>query len=109
MNPGIILVLAAMAVLLLNKNKSGSSNTSNTLSIAQMRTMLVNWANANTTDSYNTRAYVIELFQNGMSDAEISYVYDYIFNYVTKGLRPAASTSLALQIQAISDKYQIFT
>lgn len=109
MNPGIILVLAAMAVLLLNKNKSGSSNTSNTLSIAQMRSMLVNWANGSVTTDYNTRSYFVELFQNGMSDTEISYVYDYIFNYVTKGLRPAAGTSLALQIQAISDKYQIFT
>jgi len=108
MNPAILLAFAAVAVMLLNK-KNAPSNTNNTLSIAQMRSILVNWANANTTDTYNERAYVIELFQSGMSDPEISYVYDYIFNYVNKGLRPAAGSSLALQIQAISDKYQIFT
>jgi cytochrome c-type biogenesis protein CcmH/NrfF len=109
MNPAIVLVLAALVVMLVNKNKQSGSNTTTTLSVSQMRAILVNWANANTTDSYNTRAYVIELFQSGMSDSEISYVYDYIFNYVNKGLRPAATSSLALQIQAISDKYQIFT
>jgi hypothetical protein len=109
MNPAIVLVIAALVAMLLNKNKQSGSNTTTTLSISQMRNILVNWANANTTDSYNTRAYVIELFQNGMSDSEIGYVYDYIFNFVNKGLRPAANTTLALQIQSISDKYQIFT
>ncbi len=109
MNPGIVLAIAAIVILLMNKDKQSSSGGTTTLSIAQMRTMLVNWVNTNITNDYNTRGYMVELFQNGMSDSEIAYVYDYIFNYANKGLRPAAGTTLALQIQSISDKYQIFT
>jgi hypothetical protein len=43
-----------------------------------------------------------------MSDQEVSLVYQYLFNYWAKGV-PVPDGTFKDQIQAISDKYQIFT
>jgi hypothetical protein len=44
-----------------------------------------------------------------MTDAEIQTVYTFLFQYVAKGTRPPEGSELANQVQAISEKYNIFT
>jgi hypothetical protein len=46
---------------------------------------------------------------SSMSDSEINAVYDYLYNYIDKGTRPAEGSYLYNQIQTISSKYNIFT
>lgn len=59
-------------------------------------------------DSEETKQGLAALFDQ-MTDAEIQTVYTFLFEYVAKGTRPPEGSTLANQVQAISEKYNIFT
>lgn len=75
--------------------------SSKPLNAAQKRAALVQYAGASTD--------LKDLFMSKMTDSEIDATYTFIFDYVKKGRQLQSGSSLFLQIQAISAKYNIFT
>lgn len=70
---------------------------------AAKRSWVLNWVSSSAGG-----ADVLAKFQS-MTDSEIASVYDYVHNYINKGIHPAEGSALFNAIQAISTKYNVFT
>lgn len=79
-----------------------------TTSIAQKKSQLLQWSEAQRTDSAETKARFKQIIGE-MTDPEINAVYDFIFNYVVTGKTVPQGSTIYYAIQAISTKYNIFT
>ena len=79
------------------------------LSTAQKRSALAKWVKLSTMDSQETKDRVTDLVTNQMTDGEISTVYTFISEYITKGQPAPEGSELQKQIAEIGTKYNIFT
>jgi hypothetical protein len=83
--------------------------TTNATTTEQKRQALINWAQQQTaTDSAQSIEIVIDKFQS-MTAAEINAVYDYVFNYLLKGIPVTQGSQLYMTMIGISEDYEIFT
>jgi len=90
--PLIILGIATVGYLFFNRSSTSSK-----------RKALIDWAN----ESANA-SEVVDIF-NRMTDEEVGYTHDFVFNYLLKNKRLVAGSKLFLEIEKISVKYNIFT
>jgi len=70
------------------------------------RQQLANWAN-NLNDSEEKKQRIFGIISYQMQDSEISDLWDFIFNYDSKGITPP--TDLLGRIYALHDKYNLFS
>ena len=70
---------------------------------AAKRSELINYFNAQSDGATAAQATAT------MSDQEVEEVYDFIFDYFQKGVKPAPGSDLYNEMNAISAKYNIFT
>jgi hypothetical protein len=104
----IVYVLAKSNVGQSGGNYLSTNNSAATLTTDQKRTALVNWANSSTTDSAESTAYIIDIFQS-MSPSEINTVYTFVFEYAMKNRPVPEGTKLYNDMMQITEYYEIFT
>jgi hypothetical protein len=71
---------------------------------AAKRSDLLNWLSTQPGDNAAATAVFGQ-----MTDPEIDSVYDFVFGYYLKNIKPAPGSDLYNQINAIRAKYNIFT
>lgn len=101
MNPLFLIGLAAIAFLGFNSKSSPSNN------VSTLKQNLIEWINS-TNDSAETKTRVINLITTSMTDQEIVDIYNYVLNYINKGIQILQTDPLAARINAIAQKYGIF-
>lgn len=104
----IFLLIAAAAGLYTVMNKAPGSAGPGSATTADKRRDLLNWINANTTDSDATKQRVITAVSQ-MNDAEIVATWTYVFSFIQQGFDLVQGSALYNEIKAISLKYNIFT
>lgn len=96
-NKAALLLGGAVIVYLLFRGKS----------VSQKRADLVAYMQANAGTGTEAAGYATTV--NMFSDTEVNTAYDYVFNYIKKGTRPAPGSALAQAVAVISAKYNIMT
>lgn len=105
---GKIILFALIGLVAFQYMKNKTTQSGLTLSTSQKRNAINIWWETFTpaTVQANDNGRFEDIINN-ITGTEIDSIYDYIFNYVQKGLQPTTGTPLAQEIQIIKTQYSI--